>query len=501
MGAAESHPVYVSPASMGNLMIRNLSVTPLELVEAERITHPPPPAAPQPFSNITAKITGRQPGPAYPSPTEPPAQNDQPVANKEPIPTTPIQPFSESAVPINPPDTSTSEQLRLTFTEPGTDRRYTLTFPGPTPQSLVMTPTSPSPSPDNDDKEFTAIFLPRSCYLTLLSSAHLSTWMSSLPSSLPLSSLSIPGTHNSPTYRVALPSVRCQAVSVPLQLAGGVRFLDVRVSCPGDSSSTDLPLVHAAFPVALSGTKYLHDLLASVHAFLAAHPSETVLLSLKREGTGKGTDQQLSQILARRYLAEPSPDRWFAEPRIPTLGEARGKIVLVRRFLLDEGVAAERGGGLGIDGSVWPDNCEDGTCGGGLIRIQDYYDVTTPNDFDKKIGFARGHLERAAQRDAVPKGMPGDGGLEGGPVPLFINFLSASSFFNAQCWPDKIAAKINPSIIEYLCTAHGPGQGPGEITVGDAGTGIVVMDWVGKDGDWDLCRCIVGWNARLQLQR
>ncbi|KAK1830330.1 PLC-like phosphodiesterase [Podospora conica] len=486
---------------MGHLTIRNLSITPLELVEAERITHPPP-AAPQlgpskALFNITTRITGRQPGPPPPAPTEPPAQHDQPTTTKEPIPTVPIQPFSESVAPLTPPDTSASEQLRLTFSEPGTPRRYTLTFPGATPQSLVMTSSGDN---SNDDKEFTAIFLPRSSYLTLLSSAHLSTWMAPLPSTLPLSALSIPGTHNSPTYRVALPSVRCQAVSVAAQLAGGVRFLDVRVSCPGGdpSSSTDLALVHSAFPVALSGAKYLADLLATVHAFLDANPSETVLLSLKREGTGKGTDQQLSQILARRYLAEPSAERWFAEPRIPTLGEARGKIVLVRRFVVDEGVAAERGGGFGIDGSVWPDNCEDGTCGGGLIRIQDYYDVAAPDDIDKKIEFAAKGLERAAQRDAVPK----DERPEDGPAPpLFINFLSASSFFNASCWPDRIAAKINPSMIEYLCTAHGPGTGPGEVSIGDAGTGVVVMDWVGRDGDWDLCRCIVAWNARLQLRR
>jgi 1-phosphatidylinositol phosphodiesterase len=75
--------------------------------------------------------------------------------------------------------------------------------------------------------------------------------------------------------------------------------------------------------------------------------------------------------------------------------------------------------------------------------------------------------------------------------------LSASNFFNASCWPDRIAVKINPSMIEYLCMGHGaPGKGPG-----DAATGIVVTDWVGHHGDWDLVRCIVGWNARLQLRR
>ena len=32
---------------------------------------------------------------------------------------------------------------------------------------------------------------------------------------------------------------------------------------------------------------------------------------------------------------------------------------------------------------------------------------------------------------------------------------------------------------------------------GDCRTGIVVADWVGLDGDWDLARCVVGMNAKL----
>jgi len=40
----------------------------------------------------------------------------------------------------------------------------------------------------------------------------------------------------------------------------------------------------------------------------------------------------------------------------------------------------------------------------------------------------------------------------------------------------------------------------GETIVGDGGTGIVVLDWVGLGGDWDLVRCIVGMNSRLMMR-
>jgi len=481
-------PVYRSVDAMGNISIRNLTITPLELKEAERLGKTVRATPSNGRGNgdslggsarLTANRTG---GGTAPAPSD--------GSQKHFTGGIMIPPFSETEAPVPAPDPNAGEKLRLTFQEPGTDHRYVAEFPGPTLQSIVMRHSAG----EITGKEFTVVYLPRARYLTILSSARLIAWMAELPSALPVSALSIPGTHNSPTHFFALPSVRCQAVGIRAQLDNGVRFLDIRVSCPDESLSDDnLALVHSAFPISLTGTKWFHDLLAHVYAFLDDNPSETVLMSIKREGTGRGSDQTLSKYLARRYFAGANTLHWYTEPRIPTLGEVRGKLVLIRRFLLDDSLRSEHGGrGLGIDGSVWPDNVANGTCGGGQIRIQDFYDVTQTETINKKIGFAQAQLERAGQQVCVPEEMP---------LPIYINFLSASSFFNASCWPDKIAARINPSIIEYLCTGHGaPGKGPGQLTIGDAGTGVVVMDWVGHDGDWDLVRCIVGWNARLQLK-
>ncbi len=497
MGANASHPIYLPPETMGNLTIRNLAITPLELKEAERLTRAPDPS-PSTLAKIIARITG-SPTPPKPTATATP-QNPQEPTTKYVFTDVLLTPFSDKTTTLSAPDPARHEQLRLTFQEPGTSHLYTAEFPGTSHQSITMRHVTADPS----GKEFTVVYLPRASYLAIFSSAQLPAWMSKLHDAVPLSALGIPGTHNSPTHYMALPSVRCQAVSVREQLDNGVRFLDIRVSCPEESlNDTDLALVHSAFPISLSGSKWFHDLLAVVYVFLDANPSETVLMSVKREGTGKGTDQLLSKYLAQRYFAGDAERRWYTEPRVPSLGEARGKIVLVRRFNLDDSLRGEHGGrGLGIDGSVWPDNCADGTCGSGMIRIQDYYEVGQTEEIDKKIDHARELLEKAAQQACVPPGMPGGVGATSGPLPFFINFLSASSFFNASCWPDRIAAKINPSIIEYLCTGHGaPGKGPGQLTIGDAGTGIVVIDWVGNNDDWDLVRCIVGWNARLQLKQ
>lgn len=404
------------------------------------------------------------------------------------------------SVPIGPFEAKTTEiqrkpgeVLRLTFETEG--QKYRLDTPTPSQKSIVLKPLSPNPR-----FEYTAVYLPQSSYLALYSSAKLDSWMSKLKDDAPLSALSIPGTHNSPTCHPALPSVRCQAVGVPEQLNNGVRFLDIRVQpeSPEDPSKDGLILVHSAFPISLTGRKYFRDLLNEVTAFLDKNPSETIIMSLKREGTGKANDQQLSKILHTHYINDPN--RWYTEDQIPALGEVRKKIVLIRRFWLDDSLKGEHNGtGWGINAESWPDNCADGTCSSGEIRVQDFYEVMETKNINKKIAYSTDHLERSAQCVCVLPGEMTVAATAAAKQPFWVNFLSASNFFSPGCWPDRIAAKVNPSIIDYLCKIHSTEDGQKE--VGDGSTGIVVCDWVGNNGDWDLVRCIVGHNTKLEMRR
>lgn len=563
MGIASSKP-RKDPESSSNtpttLTIRNITVNPLELVLIERFEGAPRQAGGfTHFFHFNATSSSSTHPAADQEPTQREEINDVHVGPFETKPTSHAGPGGEGA---------NGAVLRLTFETPlittgpvnnDSPHRYVVDISASAHDDAVHTlkhKTQELTSPTGGPLRLTAVYVASARHLTLYGSSasasaaaspaspSLAAWMAELPGSLPLSALSIPGTHNSPTCYVALPSVRCQAVGVRAQLDNGVRFLDVRVSVSsrepkyddgdgdGEGEERDyegdgLALVHSAFPVSLTGTKWFADVLVNeMYAFLDENPSETILLSMKREGTGRGTDQHLSRHLFHRYC-HPNRNRnngsgsgsgggkhagrWFTEPRIPTLGEARGKIVLIRRFRNDEALlGGQHGGrGWGIDASAWPDNCADGTVGSGLIRVQDYYEVGQSQNIDKKIDLARCHLEKACQQ-AFPsittttvRGTDADDGAGPAepPPPLFINFLTASNFFNASCWPERVAARVNPSIIEYLCLKHAEeGQGPAQLDIGDAGTGIVVTDWVGLEDDWDLIRCIVGWNARLQLK-
>lgn len=491
-----------------SLTIRNVTINPLELVLTERFERAPAPAGG--FSRITGLFTNTTP--AFLAP-----EDGQEPSERRDVAGVVVGAFETRATDIQAADPGRSV-LRLTFQTPGTAHRYVVDCPSPGKRSVVMRKAGDEGDSAPPRLELTAVYNPPARHLTVLSSAELGAWMRELGDGWPLSALSIPGTHNSPTCHVALPSVRCQAVGVREQLDNGVRFLDLRVSAPRDGGGDSLALVHSVFPVSLGGGRYLAGLLDELYAFLDANPSEVLIVSLKREGTGRGTDQHLSQHLFRRYCGgqggqggggerdEEVARRWFTEPRIPTLGEARGKIVLVRRFNNDEALQAEHGGrGWGIDASAWPDNCADGTVDSGLVRVQDFYEVSQSTNIEKKAELARSHLERACQQAFTTAAAPGTGDGDGDdappPPPFFVNFLTASNFFNATCWPEKIAARVNPSIIEYLCIRHAEeGKGPAQLDVGDAATGIVVTDWVGHDGNWDLIRCIVAWNARLQLK-
>ena len=476
------------------LTIRNLTLNAIELKLVERFE------APKTidngfanFTNITRNLTGFLSNST--GPTSPQLALHAESFNKKDV-STPIGAFETKTTDILP---SIGEVLRLTFEVEG--QRYRVDTPTPSSRSTILTPLSPNPR-----FEFTAVHLPKSSYLALYSSAKLESWMSKLKNETPLSALSIPGTHNSPTHHTALPSVRCQAASVKEQLNNGIRFLDIRVQPekPDDPSKDGLILVHSAFPVSLTGAKYFRGLVDHVLAFLDANPSETIIISLKREGVGQSTDQQLSRILHDHYANDAN--RWFTENRIPTLGEARKKVILIRRFKLDGSLRGENNGmGWCIDAESWPDNCADGMCSSGEIRVQDFYEVAEHENIEKKISFSTDHLAKAA-RAVCP--LPGDmksATTEAAKYPFFINFLSASNFWRANCWPDRIAVKVNPAIVEHLCRRHNDSsalwnedQGDERKSIGDGSTGIVVCDWVGYNGDWDLVRCIVGMNGKLE---
>ncbi|KAL8647472.1 MAG: hypothetical protein Q9210_005542 [Variospora velana] len=444
------------------LTIRNLTSRPVDLIKYEYNANAPS-LSQGGMTNITHNVTSLFRN--FTTPAAPPVAEPATTSVQQDV-SIRIEPFASLQTDIKPQ--KPNETLHLTFETEGEKHRLD------TP-TLSSSSTTLNPLTENPRFNYTAVHLLEHSHLSLYSSAHLTSWMRSLKDDTPLSALSIPGTHNSPTCHRALPSVRCQATSPPEQLDNGVRFFDIRVQpeSPLDPSKDGLILVHGVFPISLTGTKYLRDLLVEVYTFLDRNPSETVIMSLKREGTGEATDAQLSRILRDHYAGDPN--RWFTAPRIPYLGEARGKIVLIRRFGLHEPLKQEWGGaGWGINAENWADNTPNATCPSGDICVQDFYEVLETVNIEKKIRYSQAHLERAARCVCTLPEHDGVSANQPPKQPFFINFLTASNFWKVGCWPEKIAAKLNPAIVDFLCRKHNEidGAAPDQVS-GDGSTGIV----------------------------
>ncbi|MEU9864263.1 phosphatidylinositol-specific phospholipase C [Streptomyces sp. NPDC047971] len=220
-------------------------------------------------------------------------------------------------------------------------------------------------------------------------------WMAGHGDPTPLQKLTIPGTHDSGA-RFGGPWAECQNTTIAQQLASGIRFLDIRCRVTGGSFA-----IHhgASYQKMMFG-----DVLIACRDFLAAHPSETVLMRVKQEYSSD------SDATFRAIFDDYLNNRgWRSLIRIgdtvPTLGEARGKVVLI----------ADNGG---LPGLKWWD--------GGAIAIQDDWNAL-PNAKYPKI---EAHFRAAVEQ----------------PGKLFINFVSTS----ASLPPRWNSDNLNPRVHGFL---------------------------------------------------
>ncbi|AUG80664.1 hypothetical protein CFP65_5990 [Kitasatospora sp. MMS16-BH015] len=224
-------------------------------------------------------------------------------------------------------------------------------------------------------------------------------WMAALPDSAPLARLTVPGTHDTCSLYGG-PITQTQTLSVPDQLAAGVRFLDIRCR-----------LVNGVFAIHHSQffqNIFFGDVLNQCQAFLAQHPGETVLMRVKQEYSTE-SDQSFGAVFAGYQ------SRWpllWTEPHVPALGEVRGRIVVI----------ADNGG---VPGLRW---------GGGNTDIEDDYDIGTVFEYNsRKWPEVSAHLDAA--RAATD------------PQRLYLSFTSSSGW---GLWPRQAADTAAPKLAAYL---------------------------------------------------
>jgi 1-phosphatidylinositol phosphodiesterase len=246
-------------------------------------------------------------------------------------------------------------------------------------------------------------------------------WMARQPDDRKLSQLSIPGTHESCTAFIT-PAASAQSWSLQAQLEHGIRYVDIRCRHIQDIFAINHDVISVGF-----NFDAVRDVCVN---FLQAHPTECLVMQVKHEYTD-GPDNNLTfQEVFDNYVAGFN-SFFYLDDHVPTLGEVRGKIVIVRRFELDGN------GPRGLTPLTWQDNAnsdiqyEAGNHETVTFHIQDQYAVD-PANLDAKWNEVQDLLYRAStdQSDA-----------------WYINFASGAS---AGAWPNAVAAQINPPLYDFV---------------------------------------------------
>lgn len=168
-----------------------------------------------------------------------------------------------------------------------------------------------------------------------------------------LYTLTIPGTHDCVTQYVQYPHIsRCQDRNIYEQLNIGIRALDIRVKSNGER----LGMVHGAANAFVNPRKFcgikmdMADVLEHCYNFLSRNPSEAIVFQFKND-SNKEMEKCFNNLFYT-YI-KGNEDKWFLENRVPSLGEARGKIVLIRRCKMDKSNAEFGDHNTGLDFSNW----------------------------------------------------------------------------------------------------------------------------------------------------
>jgi len=157
-------------------------------------------------------------------------------------------------------------------------------------------------------------------------------WMSFLPDGMYVSDLSIPGVHDAATASVDTSdkeSRRTQQYYIDELLNSGVRHLDTRLGWEHNT----LTLVHSTDTDTLNhqgNDLTLDEVLGWIEEFLAENSSETVIIQVNAD---EKADKVIPAAMAKfRAMAQQDDSIIWVGDHVPTLGEARGHIIIISRF-------------------------------------------------------------------------------------------------------------------------------------------------------------------------
>lgn len=186
-------------------------------------------------------------------------------------------------------------------------------------------------------------------------------WMAGIPDDALLSSVNIPATHDTGTAGVvedAIPGVSitsCQNFYYDEQLNMGARSFDIRGNATkDDASAADVKIVHGGelwqCQEKDGSDLTLQSIFNTSLGFLEKHKSETVILTVKPDaGSTVGLEHAVAEFI------KSNEEKVYCGGDIPSMKEARGKIVFLRRFNLTQNYEGWVERAMGFNLTNWDD--------------------------------------------------------------------------------------------------------------------------------------------------
>lgn len=289
------------------------------------------------------------------------------------------------------------------------------------------------------------------------------TWMKAYPDSTQLVHMNLPGAHDPQTWNYSQATqdslkhitdldgagdgpvppqyYRCQNSSIINMFNAGIRVLDLRYAM--EITNSTLLFWHSQ--ALMSQTASLDDVLFVVYHWLDDHPSETLMLSFQYEGstTLYAQNDATVQLALWNTLTSPAAKKYFLQTKgvVGTLGEARGKITLLRRFDFDQLPASYENDipGVHFSPNLWTDNDPSITLvynstTNATAYVEDYYETDAGLGFDAEYNI---QLKYNATKANIMKAAMTN------PGSLFWSFASSELDTNLPAETPEIMAVGN----------------------------------------------------------
>ncbi|MFD7919888.1 phosphatidylinositol-specific phospholipase C [Streptomyces sp. NPDC059740] len=279
-------------------------------------------------------------------------------------------------------------------------------------------------------------------------SASPADWMDALPDTLSLLRMTIPGTHDSCCTDPANGTEwsHTQNWGITEQLQRGIRFLDIRANGLQGHLDDSFGIYHSGYYQGIT----FDGVLTECGDFLRQHPGETILMRLKKEnGTNNDVGAHFKDVLNVYLDTKGWRPSFLLTDQVPSLGAARGRIVLIAQFDNDWPVLQWPGGDNDFLSNKW-------------FSLQDIYQgLSSPSQKSAKV---------TEQFDNATRDQDSS--------QMYVNFTS----YAGGGWPKVNADAIMPGVQSYLS---------GRLS-DRTHLGVVPMDF--PDFHSDTLSTLIDWN-------